>query len=265
MKNLFSIAIILFSFNALYSQETLLFKPLTANVFEPRIGSMYQFGGDKLRLDIGYSLDMVEFEIDSNAIRVGADFFTYTRLRSAGRFKFPVETSDYFFGVNASGKLFREDIRFRLRIAHISSHMVDGYTENGEFIEEPFTYSREFVDFCAARYFGDLRWYVGFNFIFSTIPADDIGQFNYYVGADYELELSDGISFVAGYDFKLIGFDPGAIYRGTNCLQAGILFSTFASAGVMLNAHYYGGPSMHGMFHKQTDDYFGIGFQLIFY
>nr|HPI19931.1 hypothetical protein [Candidatus Kapabacteria bacterium] len=45
----------------LFSQESLLFKPLTANVFEPRIGSFYQFSDEKLRLDIGTSIDLFDF------------------------------------------------------------------------------------------------------------------------------------------------------------------------------------------------------------
>ena len=79
--------------------DKLLFTPLTANVFEPRIGAMYQLSAEKLRLDIGASFDLADLKLfDGVETRFGTDFFTFTRLRSERGFKFPVETSDYFFG-----------------------------------------------------------------------------------------------------------------------------------------------------------------------
>src|SRR5205823_6124554 len=81
-----------------------------AGKIEARIGGSREFPGDKLRLDIGASFDMLTlYEPVEQAhhyyyhtqLTLGADFFTWTRLRSTGNFKFPVEAVDYYFGVNA--------------------------------------------------------------------------------------------------------------------------------------------------------------------
>ena len=59
---------------------------------------------NKLRLDISTSRDIVKWYDDDETISIGADLFTFTRLRSTDNFKFPVETIDYLFGLNAGYK-----------------------------------------------------------------------------------------------------------------------------------------------------------------
>ena len=249
----------------LSAENSLLFKPLTANVFEPTIGTLYQIADDRLRLDIGYSLDFIELvDHQDFELNAGADFFTYTRLRSEGRMKFPVETSDYFFGVNLSllKKLDEIDIAGRLRISHISSHLVDGLSEEGQFSRMPFVYSREFVDLTVAAQSELVRIYAGMSFVFSTQP-DDVAKMIPQAGMDITYKLSNLFDFNCGYDFKLNGFND--VYWGVNALKAGVLTKTSDFAGIFIYAFFYDGPSMHGMFYKETDSYGGIGFQLIFY
>ncbi|HYF01921.1 MAG TPA: hypothetical protein VEC36_00985, partial [Patescibacteria group bacterium] len=138
------------------------FTPLIANPLEGRVGAMYQFADNKLRLDIGNSIDV--YKLPNRDVAFGVDFYTFTRLRSEGNFKFPVETSDYYFGVNFSSSSLRDSKKYydeesdrtyevgfkpslRLRLAHISSHLVDGLADtSGKLEKKPFVYSREFAD-----------------------------------------------------------------------------------------------------------------------
>jgi hypothetical protein len=188
MKNIFYGLLMLISFTYAQSFDKLLFTPLTANVFEPRIGSSYQFSSDRLRLDIGASFDLMDINIsDEVETRFGTDFFTYTHLRSEGNFKFPVETSDYFFGINFSAKKSLEDIELssRLRIAHISSHLVDGYAYKDRFYKEPFVYSREFSDLVLAAKYSGLRGYFGWQVLFSKIPKNfSLNNYQFWSGLD---------------------------------------------------------------------------------
>jgi hypothetical protein len=275
MKMLLSSIVVLFA--VVYNSaalESLLFEPPAAAVFEPRIGGMYQFGGEKLRLDIGASLDMAEiYNNGDTQLRLGADFFTYTRLRSQGRFKFPVETSDYFFGVNASYKKNYSGggaIGARLRLSHISSHMVDGYTgSEWVFLRDPIVYSREFIDLlasCENETAGiDYRIYGGMWVIFSTIPEDvslAVPQF----GVDAEWELLDWLDFRSGFDCRIFtGGDITSPDRNQLSIQAGLALKTWDEIGVVLNYNWFNGKSIHGMFHDRTDFYNAVGFQLIFY
>ncbi len=246
-------------------EENLLFKPLAANVFEPRIGAIYGGQDKKLRLDIGYSHDLKEFSPSkSTKLRIGADFFTYTRLRSAGSFKFPVETSDYFFGLNTTARSIVKDNEFllRFRLAHISSHLVDGMAKDSIFTRNPFTYSREFIDLVSALKMQDLRYYTGITYNFSLLP-DDAETIFYYLGFDYRKELSDIFDFVGGGDIKIFSMKPENMKSLS--AQAGIKFKTWDTAGILLSLYYYDGKSIHGMFYREKDSYFGVGFQLIYY
>jgi len=46
--------------------SALLFKPLSAYIFEPRIGTFYQFSEEKLRLDIGTTVELINIDTDSS-------------------------------------------------------------------------------------------------------------------------------------------------------------------------------------------------------
>src|SRR5208283_1216384 len=80
----------------------LLFKPLVADTYEPRNGILAEIGKNRLRLDIGNSIDLLQYRFaeDSSLLTMGTDFFTYTLLRGEKDFHFPVDASDYFFGIN---------------------------------------------------------------------------------------------------------------------------------------------------------------------
>lgn len=252
------------SLNILFAQNILLFKPLSSNVFEPRIGSTYNYTDDNLRLDIGASFDLVKFKKDTtNYLSIGADFFTYTRLNIENNFKFPVETSDYFFGINFSSKfcLFDNEFESRLRVAHISSHLVDGYTENNIFKKSPFVYSREFFDLYIAKYInfetGYIRPFVGTTVVFSTQPTD-VAQFKAAIGLDFKFKLSDNFDLIGG---SHIGNGENTINIAS---QAGINMHFLPNIGIFLGYYNYYGNSIHGMFYKNKDDYSGIGFQIIY-
>lgn len=257
--------LILISVMSSYSYESLLFRPLAANVFEPRIGVLFQPSYEKLRLDIGASFDLADkrevFE-DKDEMRMGADFMTYTRLRSEGSLKFPVETSDYWFGFNFSYKPAAEDnyLSHRLRVAHISSHLVDGLAKDTVLSRTPFVFSREFVDYTAAYNFGDCRVYAGLNYIFSTKPKE-VKALEINAGADGMYPLADKWKIQAGYHFRLTGAEK---YSGQHAGQAGLLFESSKGRGIMLSAYYFSGMDIHGMFFRERTEYVGLGFQVFF-
>ncbi len=261
--------ILLFIFVSFYSgySSDLLFKPLTANPFEPRIGTIYEEEDDRLRLDIGASFDMVQFGEKENDVflsAIGADFFTYTRLRSEGRFKFPVETSDYFFGLNYSCRYDLKDyaLEGRARLSHISSHLVDGYSEDSKFFQEPFVYSREFLDLVVALDYNNIRPYLGVCLVFSYQP-DDINKIIPQFGIDWQKQLNEIFDVSIGYDLKLDG--QNSVASAVHAAQGGLIAKVSDHFGIFGGIYYYHGNSMHGMFYDQKDSYFGYGFQLIYY
>jgi len=257
------ISILIFNIGILQTKD-LLFKPLIANPIESRVGAFYQFENDKLRLDIGNSFDLADiYNNDSTEIRVGADFMTFTRLRSEGRMKFPVETTDYYFGLNTSFKtsLFCKEFYVRLRLGHISAHLIDGWYDikNSE-IEIP-VYSQEFVDLVVAVNLDDIRFYFGGNLVFSTIP-DNINIFSPQIGFDYDKPINNNISLSMGLDLKLLGQNNN--YNQAISFQGGFNFKTNRNLSVFFGYYFYKGQSIHGMFYDENDIYNGLGFQFNF-
>ena len=242
-------------------------QPFTANLLEARNGSMFAPGKDKLRLDIGVSKDFLQFKSEGQTISFGADLFTYTRLRSEGKFKFPVETIDYFFGLNAGYKKKEGKVEFgaRFRVSHISAHLVDGKfnEESNRWIEgrEPFVYSKEFVELFPYYKISGMRIYLGFTYIFHIVP-NVINNGIYQTGFDYYLISSGLKSFMPfiGLDFKLTGID--GVYSGNTISKVGLKFGTNPSKGFSILLSYISGKSIHGEFYDINENYLNFGFNL---
>ena len=261
--------ILLFT-SSLFSNEQNFEAPIAAQI-EARVGSFYQTNVDKMRLDIGNSFDLSKlYESEFLLVNSGADLMTYTRLRSVGKFKFPVETTDYYFGVNSSIIIKSKTNNYfssRIRVAHISSHLIDGFSKDGVFNKLPYTYSREFVDLLVAynsKYNEDINYkvYAGLNIIFSTIP-DEVNLFEPQLGFDLNYNLyKNKFNFVLAYDLRLLGQNGN--YIGSNSLQSGINYLTSETKSIFFGYYYYSGQSIHGLFIKEYDQYHGIGVQLYY-
>ena len=258
-------------FCSVLSAEDKIFNPPVAAQIEARIGTYYLIDDDKMRLDIGNSFDLMKiYENDKIQINTGADLMTYTRLRSVGKLKFPVETTDYYFGFNSTFVQKSKTNNYfsgRVRVAHISSHLIDGYSKNGVFNKMPYVYSREFVDVLGAYNIdldgkAKIKFYAGANFVFSTIP-DEVNIMEPQIGFDIKHKLwSENLELIAGFDHRLLG--ENNVYRGSNSIQAGLNYTTSKNTSIFLGYYFFTGHSMHGLFIKENDHYNGIGVQLYY-
>jgi len=249
-----------------------------AGKYEARIGGSRESKNDKLRLDIGASVDLYRWELngrekgDAGMIAFGADFFTWTRLRASGGFKFPVEAVDYYFGVNAA--MHRDAglvSDLRLRVAHISAHLVDGDPSFTDPAQQYITYSREFIDLLAglgmfpagARDPGvTLRPYLGVQWLFHTIP-DTLGVITPYVGMDCAVQPDADLPIVLrfGYEARL---NTELAPVGEHLVRLGVKFGEVHSRGVMVEGSYYAGRSFYGQHFGNREEYLALGFGVEF-
>lgn len=241
-------------------------QPFTAHFLEPKTGFQYLFDPEKVRIDIGTSHDIIQWNSFDESFSCGADFFTYTRARSENDFKFPVETVDYLFGVNGSYKNKSEQNEWgaRLRFSHISAHLVDGYydAESESWLKgrEPFVYSKEFFEVIAYYKISDFRIYCGITYNIHIVP-DEIKKGIAQVGFDYyvtHFQILSSTPFIA-YDFKLTGIDE---YYGNNIISVGLKFGQPESRGFSILASYFSGKSVHGEFYDLNESYVTIGINL---
>lgn len=239
-------------------------RPFISNVLEARTGFMFSPAEKRIRLDIGTSRDILLYSANRESVSFGVDLFTYTRLRSEGRFKFPVETIDYFFGFNGGYKSHskKREIGIRFRLSHISTHLVDGNFNNvWKDGRNPFTYSREFIELIPYYSFSGLRIYSGLTYNFHVLP-ETISKAMYQVGFDFyqTTHSSQMVHPFIGYDFKLTGIND--VYSGTSVIKAGIKFGYPLMNGFSILASFISGKSIHGMLFDLNESYFNLGFNL---
>lgn len=252
-----------------------------AGKYEARTGSSYEFANTRLRLDIGASPDLIRFRSGDSAgrggmlVTLGADFFTWTRLRATSSFKFPVEAVDYYFGVNGSAvwrTALGRTYGARLRVAHISAHLVDGDSSFTDPRQQYMTYSREFVDAMAAFGSGGpgrddfpgigFRVYIGALALFHTIP-DTLGRVTPYAGLEFSIQPTQDSSYSlrAGYEARL-NTELSPVFEEQ--IRFGIKFAEFTKRGVLIEGVYYHGRSQYGQHFALRDRYFALGFGIDF-
>lgn len=250
----------------------LLFAPLIAHHVEPRVGFTRLVGEHRLRLDIGNSIDLVEFSdvFTDDRLAIGADFFTWTSLRQEGDFHFPVDAVDYLFGVNASWRhriTADAAVSARLRLSHISAHLVDGSYDKAANTwrdgQLPRVYSREFLDLIFAwEYRNILRLYGGGHYVYHIDPAH-LGTLGLQAGAEiwWTNAIAPGVHLLAAYDVRLL--DTGAA-RTAHALQAGVKLGHRHGSGVSIYLAGYHGPSQHGEYFDRIWSYWGPGMNVDF-
>ncbi|NBP63957.1 MAG: DUF1207 domain-containing protein [Bacteroidetes bacterium] len=264
MKSIFIIALV-FQSTILYSQDTF-YPHYIANPLEARVGSFYQPNVDRLRLDIGQTIDFTQHDLgDGWKGGFGTDAFILTRLRSEGNFKFPVETADYFFGLQASahGTLNATPVGARLRLSHISTHLVDGAADaQGVFsARKPFVYSREFADLSGYAMMGPLRIYAGLTWIWSTQPRN-IGRIVPQLGFDTRQSIAKNMVLEAGYDVRVS--EVADITLPTHSLRCGLKYAMTTQTGFWFGLIASSGRSIHGMYHTEREDFLGYGFRMAY-
>ena len=270
------IAVAIVSCVTVFAQETtLLFpdklniQPFTANFLEPRIGFLFRTGQNDLRMDIGASKDIVHYKLESGAtISIGADMFTYTKLRGENDFHFPVDAVDYLFGFNAgySGKIAGYEAGVRVRLSHISTHMVDGHYSNtlGGWLDgrNPIVYSREFIEVFPYIKFSNTRLYAGLTYVYHTSPKG-LHPGIYQIGFDSflpEYKVWGFVPFVAA-ETKLVKLNTFMAY---NTIMAGVKVGNITGAGFSLYYQYYSGRNNHGQYYDLPEQFSAIGFHIDF-
>jgi hypothetical protein len=248
----------------------LLFKPLIANTFEPRVGLFSELNKNSLRLDIGNSIDLLSYHFKKNKeiLSFGADFFTFTQLRGEQHFHFPVNAVDYFFGINVSGKKILETgtLSARMRISHISAHFVDGHYDGTTAAwrdnRYPVVYSREFVDpvICFEPNLFPSRFYAGMTYLFHVDPKW-LPKLSEYGGGEISFPSALLLTPYIAYQATFMKIHTTAIRHNA---QAGIKIGNYYGRGLDIYLSYFSGYSIHGEYYDVKENYFAIGFLVNF-
>lgn len=250
----------------------LLFKPLIANTFEPRVGFFSELNKNSLRLDICNSIDLLSYRFNDHdeVLSLGADFFTFTQLRGEQNFHFPVNAVDYFFGINVSGKKKLDSgiLSARIRISHISAHFVDGHydgtTARWRDNRYPQVYSREFIDpvicYEPNSYALPFRMYVGGTYVFHIDPRW-LSKLSEYAGGEMSFPSSLPLTPYVAYQATFMKIHIASIRHEA---QVGVKIGDYRGRGIDIYLSYFSGYSIHGEYFDVKEHYTALGFLIDF-
>ncbi|HUI11617.1 MAG TPA: hypothetical protein VL221_14885 [Bacteroidota bacterium] len=249
-----------------------IFAPLRANYEEPRVGIRKEAGTSRLKLDIGSSIDFVEFRPDTcgGRFRIGADFFTYALTTSSEGLRLQVDAVDGFFGGHVAYATGDGHLLARLRLLHISGHLIDGHWNHitQQWIDNklPIPYTRDFGELV-----GEYAWhgeaatlcaYSGFSYA-TLVRPDSLARFATIHGV--ELHTTGLTGPVGGRPFSVyiadnLAFTGIPTYYGTNTLESGVKFGDWDGRGVRFYLSYYHGLEVFSQYYYVKTDQWGLGF-----
>lgn len=253
----------------------LLVRPFVANYQEPRVGVRKEIGSSHLKLDIGSTMDLVEYIISSEQnkkLRAGIDFFTYALSTSAQGLRLQIDAVDGFFGGHVSYQSAGDDSRFslRLRILHLSAHFIDGHFDNSTGTWKngiaPIPFTKDFGELVGA-YEEDgsavgFMVYSGFSYA-SLIRPTEIKRLSTIHGVELRTPSWPGTAFgkpccfFAADNLFLVGIPS---YAGTNNVEFGFKFGEWSGSGVRLYGSYYSGLTIFSQYYNIREAQWGLGF-----
>lgn len=251
-----------------FFESNLLFNPVEASVFESKNGVTKFTDKKNLRLDIGATIDLIGLKNANTDYSFGADFFTFSNLRSESNFKFPVDAIDYLFGINLNMRKIQNKnwkMSYRLRLSHISSHFEDGHIyERTDTIFTPVVFSKEFIDIAAVS---DLKIMKNFylknmlavNYIFHSIP-EEISEFSGQFGIETKYYFTKIFGAYISADFVLATVSSESNLNIN--LESGLSFGNINSRAILLYFAYYDGQDYKGQYYGKYLNNHGIGIRI---
>ncbi len=217
---------------------------------------------------LGYSFDGER----KKQLRFGADFFTYALTTNFQDNRLQVDAVDGFFGGHI---VYRTDeersaLLLRLRILHLSAHMVDGHfdTNTGTWRDgrEPIPFTRDFGELLAAYIFPagpvSIMPYIGTSYATLVRPSD-MKRWGGLCGV--EMNSGDAFGKVFGKPFEVYLADNFTLagipaWVGTNIFEVGTKFGSWEGSGIRLYVNYASGMELFSQYYNVRNSKWGIGF-----
>jgi hypothetical protein len=242
-----------------------LFMPLFANHEEPRIGITQEIGNSRMKVAIGNALDVYEYRSGTDTLRASALFFAYALANDHQGYRLKIDAADGFFGIGFSYTM-ASPWSVRLRILHLSAHLVDGhYNDEQEQWRDgklPFPFSRNYGELIAACQYDasgyTLRPYAGVAYAAIVKPAA-IRKWTAIAG--WEVHGPGTAHLYVAHHFTLMG-TPTVI--GSNTVEAGIKFGGWNARGLRLFLSYQNGWDNFGEYYNVRREAVAGGFAFDF-
>ncbi len=252
-----------------------IFPTLPASYEEPRTGIIKDGSTAHMKLDIGSSLELLEFRLREDSterIHFGAELFTYALTTSNQGLRLQVDAVDGYFGGHVTYRLqhSRSAYALRLRILHLSSHFLDGHYDlhqnmwlNGL---EPTPLARDYGELTGAYIWGstpaELMVYAGFSQA-TLIRPPTMKRLNVLCG--FSAHTGNWIGPLFGSPVHVYAADHYSLWglemlSGTNMFEAGVKLGGWDSSGIRIFLSHHAGLEVFHQYFDTKDADWGMGF-----
>ena len=254
-----------------------IFPEIPASYEEPRVGLTKDINSAHMKLDIGSAMDFVQISLRADStqnLRFGADLFAYALVTSYEGLRLQVDALDGYFGghVVYRMQLPQSALLLRLRVLHLSSHLLDGHFDlsNGVWRDGRFPnpLSRDYGEITAGylwqRNSSEVFLYAGFSQA-TLIRPPTMKRLNTMCGV--AAHTGDWVGSFAGSPVHLYAADHFRIWgletlSGTNMLEAGVKFGEWNGAGIRIFISHHSGLEVYTQYFDMKSDDWGLGFGL---
>lgn len=229
-----------------------------------------------MKLDIGGAMDILNIRVrdDSTAnLRFGADLFAYALSASHRGLRLQIDAVDGYFGGHI---VYREQrdrtaLLVRLRILHLSSHLVDGHfdLDNEAWIggRLPNPFSRDYGEVTAGYLWqwdkAGLFVYGGFSYATLVRPA--MKRLTTHYGATLHsgrwVESGFGVPVLFYISDHLLVWGVETL-SATNVAEAGVKLGEWEGAGIKIFLSYHSGLELYHQYSNLKSDALSLGFCL---
>jgi len=252
--------------------------PLMASYHEPRVGVRKEIGSTRLKLDIGSTMDVLEYSISSaKKLRLGIDFFTYALTTSSQGLRLQVDAVDGYFGGHIAYRAEVNDDAFgmRLRLLHLSAHFLDGHYDNTSGTwkggRDPLPFTKDFGEILGRYEWNtssvSMLFYSGLSYATLVRPVE-IKRLATLHGIEVHSSRLTGPVFAQPCNlYAAANLTLGGIpaYVGTTNLEAGAKFGEWSGSGLRLYLSYYSGLSIFSQYFDVRESQWGAGFAFDFW
>ncbi len=235
---------------------------MTGSFLEPnRFAVIRDISRERLRLEAGFGGEIINIDNTS----AGAEGLIWSGLKTLSNFRFPVETADYFFGIYTVYSLHingrATPIPLRLRLSHISSHLVDG-TNDTVIGGSSSRYSREFVSLESqlVPYNAEESWFalsVGVKYIFHQVTSIE-------PSLQFPITLDLIPRFLPSMTYPFLTLSTaGSAYFPQYSAALTVRFNTGLNAYLDIYGEYHSGATRYGVEGKQKEHGYEFGIKLL--
>jgi hypothetical protein len=253
------------------------FPPVPANHEEPHLGLVKDLTTSHMRLDVGGSMDLMNLRVGQDSttnLRIGADFFAFALSTSHRGLRLQIDALDGYFGghVGYRRDMTRSALLLRLRILHLSSHLLDGHfdLDNKAWVDGrlPNPFSRDYGELTAGHLWrwtaSELFVYGGFSYATLVRPLEQ-KRLNTLYGITAHTDNWTGqcftrpVHFYFSDHFLLWGL---VTLSGTNMFEAGVKFGEWDGSGIRVFVSHHAGLEVYHQYSDVKSNEWGLGFAL---